>query len=65
MTKKKFAVSVKEVWVQVYEVDANTPEEAIQKTVSGEAKVSDGRIEYSHQLDTSTWSAEEEKSDAT
>lgn len=60
MDKKNFAVLVREVWIQVYETEAVSEEEAIQNVKSGNVRASDGRIEYSHQLDSETWTAEEE-----
>lgn len=59
MAKKKFDVLVREVWIQVYEVEASSQEEAIKKTWNGEATIAEGRIEYSHRMKSELWTAEE------
>lgn len=63
MAKKKFDVLVREVWVQVYEIEADSQEEAIQRTWKGEATLADGRIEYSHRMKPEEWTAEEQKAE--
>lgn len=57
---KKFAVLVREVWIQVYVTEAETPEQAIKQVENGEVDVADGRIEFSNQLSSDTWTVEEE-----
>jgi hypothetical protein len=59
MGVKKYAVLVREVWIQVYHIEANSQEEAIQKVAMGEGTIADGVIEYSHQLSSGSWTAEE------
>lgn len=58
--KKKYAVLVREVWVQVYQTEADSPEEAIKQVKDGEVDPDGGRIEYSHRLPDDTWTVEED-----
>lgn len=57
---KKYAVLVREVWIQVYHIEAESPEKAIKQVVDGNVDPSEGLIEYSHTLPLDTWTVEEE-----
>jgi hypothetical protein len=64
MSKRKFVVGIKEVWVREIYVNANTPDEALRMTVNDEYETdedaeSEGKFEFSHVLDEDTWSVEE------
>ena len=52
---KTFAVEVKEVWSQVYHVEANTPEEAIRRVAEGQGKIQEQEFEFSDTLDSEYW----------
>lgn len=56
-----FYVNVREVWIQSYRVEADSKLEAIMKVESGseEAFVT-GSIEFSHRLNSNTWTADAE-----
>lgn len=57
--KKMFAVYVREVWVQKHLVEATDEQEAIMDVCNGMGDmVEDDGLEYSHSLDTDTWTAE-------
>lgn len=56
-----FKVFIREVWVQEYEVEASSEKEAITKVSRGLGDMVEGSLEYSHALDTDTWTAEEDK----
>lgn len=60
MVGKQYLVYVREVWVQTYIVaDAKSDEHAIELVYDGYGVPIEGRLEYSHDLDTNVWSAEE------
>lgn len=48
---KKFLVDVREVWVQTYEIEAESKEEALQLVYEGDGEIVDGGPVYSHVLD--------------
>lgn len=56
----KYLVTAREVWVQTYEVEADSPESAIRQ-VRDDASLPEtvGEPEYSHTLDPDTWTVEE------
>jgi|GEM_PF-2535377 len=60
--KKTFIVSVREVHVQPYLALAETPEEAIELVANCEGNILDADFEFSHTLDSDTWTVEEVKS---
>jgi len=55
----KYIVGIREVHVSYREVEANSIEEALE--IAPGSLGDDERLEYSHTLDTDTWSVEEEK----
>ena len=55
---KKYVVATREVWIQLVEVEALGPKHAILLVKEGEGTYSD-EMEYSHTLDTETWTVEE------
>lgn len=57
--KKSFIVSVREVHIQPYQVLAETPEEAIELVENCEGDILDANFEFSHTLDSDTWTVEE------
>ncbi len=59
MAKKRFNVSVREVHIQQISVIAESSEEAIHLVEEGEGTPLDNTLEYSHTLETDTWTAEE------
>ena len=61
--KKAFIVGVREVHVQPYRVMAETPEEAVRLVTGGDGDILDADFEYSHSLDTDTWTVKEEVND--
>lgn len=54
----KFVVFMREVYVQGYEVDANDEKEAIEKVRDGDGELLEDHFEYSHTLDSETWTVE-------
>ena len=62
-TEKAFIVGVREVHVQPYRVLAETPEEAVRLVAGGDGDILDADFEYSHSLDTDTWTVKEEVND--
>lgn len=48
----KYQVDLQEVWVQTFEVEADSPEEASERVLDGEGEVVDTAFEYSHSLDS-------------
>jgi hypothetical protein len=60
---EKFIVYVREVHVQGYRVDAKDAKEAVAKVENGEGDLLDSHFEYSHTLDSETWTAEKENED--
>jgi len=56
---KKYTVLVREVHVSHREILAESPEDAIRRVSDGEDE-GDTFFEYSHTMDTSTWSVEDE-----
>lgn len=59
---KTFLVTKREVWTQIVKVSANSKEEAIEKTFRWQdTEYVDNTLEYSRDLDSSTWDAEEVK----
>lgn len=59
MGMKTFIVSVREVHVSHRQVEADSPEDAIQRVQDGEDE--EISMEYSHSLETDTWTVVEEK----
>jgi hypothetical protein len=57
---KEYIVSVREVHIQEVLIEADSPEQAIEKVVKGEGENLDG--EYSHTLDSDLWTVEEKES---
>jgi hypothetical protein len=47
----KYVVEVREVWVQKREIEADNPNEAIQKVKNGEGEDVENGMEYSHTLE--------------
>lgn len=56
---KTFSVCVREVWIQIVEVEANTSEEAKQLVEDGVGDTFN--MEYSHTLSKDLWTVEEIK----
>lgn len=52
---KKYLVEVREVWVQMVEIEAEYENEAIQKVSQGQGEQLEGCFEYSHTLDPEYW----------
>ena len=52
----EFIVVVKEVWIQPVSVEAKSAQEAIRKVEDGEGTSLEDQFEYSHTLDSETWS---------
>lgn len=62
MKVTKFYVNVREVHIQPVRVEADTKYEAVDKVKNGEvcdSAYDNGLLEYSHTLDTSTWTVDE------
>ncbi len=57
--KKKYIVGIREVHVSSREVWANSPEEA--KEIAAENLDTEVMVEFSHALDSDTWTVEEVK----
>ncbi len=55
--KKKYIVGIREVHVSSREVWANSPEDA--KEIAGEDLDTEVMLEFSHVLDSDTWTVEE------
>lgn len=55
----KYYVLVKEVHDSYREVDADSPEGAIAKVAQADLDFTEERLEFSHTLDTDTWTTEE------
>ena len=56
---KKFIVSVREVHIQMVEVEAENEEEAKDKVLAGDGVHRDDSLEFSHTLDSELWTVEE------
>lgn len=56
----KFIVMVREVHVQMVEVEANSEADAIERVNRGEGSTLDNTLEFSHRLNTETWTAEKQ-----
>jgi hypothetical protein len=56
---KKFRVLVREVHVQWVEIESTSEEEAKDRVQQGEGEIVEGSLEYSHTLDSDTWTVEE------
>ena len=56
---KTYVVSVREVHVQQIEVQAKSEGDAIEKVAHGEGTPLDDTLEFSHTLDTATWTVEQ------
>jgi hypothetical protein len=54
----RFIVSVREVHVQGYQVEAKDAGDAISKVINGEGDLMESYFEYSHTLDPETWIVE-------
>jgi len=58
----KYRIGVKEVWEQMYEVEADSPEDALSKVedslygVVSEAKICENELDLSYTLDSDEWS---------
>ena len=46
-----YEVDMREIWVQTYEVEADSPEEAFALAMAGNGDPLDDRLEYSHTPD--------------
>jgi hypothetical protein len=57
---KRFYVVTREVWTQTVEVEAETQEEAIEKVARDQGNLLDDGLEYSHRMDSSTWTVDKE-----
>lgn len=55
----KYIVTKREVWTQGVAVDAGSQEEAIQRVNTNAGVLIEELFEYSHTLESSTWTAEE------
>jgi hypothetical protein len=53
-----YTVYTREVHVQGYEVEADSEQEAIRKIEDMEGSLIEDYFEFSHMLDSSTWTAE-------
>lgn len=53
----KYIVGIREVWVQLVEVEAKDKEDALAIVADAGGKYLDG-VEYSHQLDSDTWTVD-------
>jgi hypothetical protein len=59
---KNYRVWVKEVWVQAYDIEAPSKNEArlrIEETLGMSAEPAEDSFEYSHRLDAKEWKVEE------
>jgi hypothetical protein len=50
-----FIVFVREVHIQPVTIEADTPEDAIQRVADGQGHADYDMLEYSHTLDPETW----------
>ncbi len=55
----RFLVDKREVWTQMVEVEAKDAEEAKLLVSRGEGRILEENLEYSHDLATDCWTAEE------
>jgi hypothetical protein len=60
----KYRVLVREIWIQPKWIEAPSPESAIKLVESGDGEVDECEFEYSHTLDSATWTVEEEDESA-
>lgn len=58
---KKYIVNIREVHLQPIEIEAESPEEAIRLVQDGDGEGDYTNGEYSHTLDSDTWTVEEKK----
>lgn len=57
---KTFVLAVREVWVQLFEIEAESKEDAKTRVHRGEGTAVDNSLEYSHTLDPETWTVDED-----
>ncbi len=55
MVKKKFVVTIREVYIQPYKVKAKNEDEAIDIVRNGGGELWEDMFEYSHTLDSDSW----------
>jgi hypothetical protein len=60
----KYLVSVREVHIQMVEVEAESPEDAKEKVAEGEGRYLDNALEYSHSLEPDTWTVDSDEAEA-
>ena len=58
---KKYIVSMREVWIQMYSAEAESKEEALDIVAEGGGDLIEGAFEFSHSLGKDTWNVEEDK----
>ena len=61
MRRKTFIVTMREVYVQSYQIQAISAKEALKLVVDGQGDIMENGFEFSHTLDPDTWTVEEEK----
>lgn len=57
-TKTKYTVSVREVHIQLVDIEADNEQDAIERVKQGEGRTWDAGLEYSRTLPTDTWTVE-------
>ena len=55
---KKYCIGVREVWIQLVTIEAESEVEAIDAIAGGDGEQAEEGIEYSHTLDPETWTVE-------
>jgi hypothetical protein len=54
----KYIVTIKEVYNQPWEVEANSEAEALEKAADGDGEILDDCLEFSYALDSDRWEVE-------
>ena len=58
---KKYIVCVREVWIQMLKVEAESDSEAIEIVERGGGKEIENMLEYSHTLDSEYWTVDKDE----
>lgn len=59
---RSFIVNLREVHIQPVKIKAKNEQDAIKKVKQGQGDYLEGMLEYSHTLDSDTWTIEHLKS---
>lgn len=58
----KYIINVREVWVQMISIEANSKEEALDLVCQGKGEEIDDTLEFSHLMDKEYWTVDKDES---